>query len=87
MKSFYLTLAVISVLLHAALAGYSVDVKQLVTGFTCMKQAGADTAIIRAYMSFGAVDPNAVTNLNNAISSSLKTEVYMFPCYGKDPKT
>lgn len=30
--------------------------------------------------SFGAVDPNAIANLNNAIAAQLNTDIYMFPC-------
>lgn len=51
-----------------------------------MKQASVDTAIVRAYMSFGSVDPNVLPNLNNAISAGLNTDIYIFPCFTKDPQ-
>jgi len=36
--------------------------------------------IVRAYLSYGAIDPNAVTNLTRAKSAGLITDIYHFPC-------
>lgn len=52
--------------------------------FTCLKNQGNSFAIIRAYRSTGSLDPNANQNLQNARAAGLATEVYMFPCRGKN---
>jgi GH25 family lysozyme M1 (1,4-beta-N-acetylmuramidase) len=52
--------------------------------FTCLKNNGNTFAIIRAFRSSGVLDANAVSNLNNARSAGLATDIYMFPCRGKD---
>lgn len=55
--------------------------------FTCLKNAGNSFAIIRAYRSGGSLDANANTNLANARTAGLSTDVYMFPCRGKNATT
>ena len=53
--------------------------------FTCFKNNGMSFAIIRAFRSSGILDTNAAANLQNARAAGLSTEIYMFPCRGKDP--
>jgi GH25 family lysozyme M1 (1,4-beta-N-acetylmuramidase) len=55
--------------------------------FTCLKNSGNTFAIVRAFRSTGVLDSNANQNLNNAKSAGLSTDVYMFPCRGKNPTT
>jgi hypothetical protein len=57
------------------------------SAFTCLKNAGNTFAIVRAYRSTGSLDPNANNNLNNARAAGLTTDVYMFPCRGKNATT
>lgn len=62
-----------------------VDVSQLFSTSTyqCMKSNGYSFAIIRAYRSYGALDPDAKQGLTNAKNAGLITDVYLFPCRGK----
>ena len=53
--------------------------------FSCLKNHGNTFAIIRAFRSSGILDANAAANLQNARTAGLDTEIYMFPCRGKDP--
>ena len=55
-----------------------------ITTFTCLKNNGNSFAIIRAFRSTGVLDNNANNNLQNARAAGLSTEIYMFPCRGKD---
>jgi hypothetical protein len=49
--------------------------------FSCLKSNGFDYAIIRGYESFGAPDPNAAVNIQNARDAGFQyVDVYMFPC-------
>lgn len=52
-----------------------------------MKSAGYEFAIIRGFCSFGSHDHNAVQSLKNAKAAGLSTDIYMFPCRGKNAKT
>lgn len=56
-----------------------------VATFTCFKNSGYSFAIIRAFRSSGILDTNAANNIQNARAAGLSTEIYMFPCRGKDP--
>lgn len=58
-----------------------------VATFNCMKNSGNSFAIIRAFRSSGILDTNAAANLQNARAAGLSTEIYMFPCRGKDPNS
>ena len=66
-----------------------VDVSQLFSESTykCMKSAGYEFAIIRGFCSYGSHDKNAVQGLKNAKAAGLSTDIYMFPCRGKNAKT
>lgn len=55
--------------------------------FTCLKNNGNTFAIVRAWRSPGSSDPNANSNLQNARAAGLATDVYMFPCRGKNATT
>lgn len=52
--------------------------------FQCFKNAGYSFAIVRAYHSYGAFDTTVVQSLTNAKSVGLATDIYMFPCRGKN---
>jgi hypothetical protein len=41
--------------------------------------------IIRAYHSYGQIDTAASQNILNSNAAGLSSDVYMFPCKGKDP--
>ncbi|KAH3765864.1 Glycoside hydrolase, superfamily [Pelomyxa schiedti] len=63
------------------------DVSSLITAddFSCGLADGYDTVVVRAYHSYGGVDTNAPPTLENAQQAGLLvTDVYHFPCYGKD---
>lgn len=72
-------------LVAPALCTLGVDVSQLFSTATyqCMKNNGYNFAIIRGYCSYGGVDANIISNLNNARAAGLITDIYMFPCRGK----
>lgn len=78
--------ALFAILLVApALSTLGVDVSQHFTTSTyqCIKNAGYHFISIRGYCSYGAVDPNIVSNLNNARAAGFSPDIYMFPCRGK----
>lgn len=52
-----------------------------------MKSAGYEFVIIRGFCSPGSPDHNAVQGLKNAKAAGLTTDIYMFPCRGKNAKT
>ena len=66
-----------------------VDVSQLFSTSTyqCMKSSGYSFAIIRGYCSYGGVDSNAVQGLKNAKAAGMITDIYMFPCRGKNAQS
>lgn len=61
-----------------------VDLAGKFQNYTCLKQQGFDRAIIRAYHSYGAVDQDAPSNIKLSNEAGLATDVYMFPCRGKN---
>jgi hypothetical protein len=85
MKSF-LHLVIISSLIFAVLTVNGIDIAgpTSTATFTCLKNNGNTFAIIRGFRSTGVLDTNAVSNLNNARAAGLATDIYMFPCRGKD---
>jgi len=55
-----------------------------VSSFQCLRNNGMSFAIPRAYYSYGAVDGNGATNVNNARAAGIPyVDVYMFPCRGR----
>lgn len=81
-SGFFITL-VLSVILIKCELGVDFSTLQPLSYFLCLKEAGYNFAVPRAFHSFGSIDLNAVPNLNNARSAGLKTDIYMFPCRGK----
>lgn len=82
-----LFLCIVSALLILqALAANGIDIANPTTAatFTCLKNQGNNFAIVRAYRSTGTLDTNANANLQNARTAGLTTDVYMFPCRGKN---
>lgn len=70
-------------LLATASADYGVDISSGVdTGsFQCLVSNGYSFAIPRGYCSYGGVDPNVVSNIQNAYAAGVShVDVYMFPC-------
>ena len=55
--------------------------------YQCIKEFGVSQVIIRAYHSYGAIDTTVKDNIFKSNSAGLATDVYMFPCRGKDPAT
>jgi len=55
--------------------------------FSCMKNLGYEHVIIRAYHSYGAIDLDAPDNILQSNKAGLSTDVYMFPCRGKNATT
>lgn len=61
------------------LAGsYSLD------NFACFKDNGIQRSIIRAYHSYGKIDLDAEANILNSNKAGLATDLYMFPCRGRN---
>lgn len=82
MKVSLAVLAALSV--QVAQATYGVDVSQYVSSFSCLKGAGFDFAIPRAWCSYGGFDSNVKANIANARAAGFQyVDVYMFPCRGK----
>jgi hypothetical protein len=83
MKTFG-TAALASLAFQSTQATLGVDVSTRVSDWGCIKKAGYDFAIPRAWQSFGGADPNANSNVANAHAAGFKyVDVYMFPCRGK----
>ena len=67
-----------------ATKGVDYSTLQSVSTHTCWKNNGVSIAIPRAYYSYGAFDPNGLTNVNNARAAGIPfVDIYMFPCRGK----
>ncbi len=62
-----------------------IDMAGRFSNYTCFKESGISQLIIRAYHSYGAIDTDAKLNIFEANAAGLATDVYMFPCRGKDP--
>lgn len=79
---------VVALLVNATKAEYGIDVSQLfsVENYTCAKNNDITFGIVRGYYSFGGLDPNTNQSLENMRKAGLKTDVYMFPCRGKNAK-
>jgi len=81
-----LLIGLLSLIIIQTLAVNGVDIANPMsaTTFTCLKNQGNTFAIVRAFRSTGVLDPNANSNLQNARTAGLTTDVYMFPCRGKN---
>jgi hypothetical protein len=74
-------------LLSVAWSTLGVDLSTLCSQFSCLKGDGKSFAIVRGYLSYGAVDPNVNTNIKNSQAAGLITDIYMFPCRGKSAQS
>jgi hypothetical protein len=61
-----------------------IDLAGKFSNYACVKQQGYDRTIIRAYHSYGAIDLDAPNNIKLSNAAGLATDVYMFPCRGKN---
>ena len=52
--------------------------------FNCLVDQGYSHSIVRAFHSYGAIDTEAPTSILNSNRAGLSTDVYMFPCRGKN---
>ena len=83
MAKFAVLLAVLGALVGSSAATLGIDVSSFVSvdEFKCLKNAGYEFLIVRAYQSLGRPDPNAVHTLANAHEAGFKyTDIYIFPC-------
>lgn len=86
MRSLLGVLAILA-LLQFGWAALGVDISGKFNNFTCLKESGRDLAIIRAYHSYGAIDTDAPNNIRQSNLAGLLTDVYLFPCRGKNATT
>jgi len=69
--------------LNVSEATKGIDVSQLVypSDFKCLKEAGYDFVVVRAFLSLGEPDKNAIHTIANAREAGIRyIDVYMFPC-------
>ena len=86
MKDIKFVLIVVSLVVAVlSLNGIDIANPTSISTFSCLKNNGNSFAIVRAFRSGGSLDANAVTNLRNAMTVGFTTDIYMFPCRGKDP--
>ena len=65
----------------AATLGIDVSTSVSSSNFTCLKNAGYDFLIVRAYRSNGSPDSSAINTTANAHKAGIQNvDVYMFPC-------
>jgi hypothetical protein len=84
-KTLIAILLVVAVSLPAARGAYGGDVSVLYSAgtYSCAKDNGWSFMSARSYHSYGGVDPNGRTNVENAKAGGISyTDVYHFPCYG-----
>jgi hypothetical protein len=79
-----------ALLLILAFASYEtsatkgVDLSTSFNNFACFKNNGISFVITRAWLSYGAFDSGALTNIKNAHNAGIPyVDVYMFPCRGQ----
>lgn len=60
------------------------DIATNFKSFQCMKDLGYSHSIIRAYHSYGAIDIVASDTIPISNQLGFSTDVYMFPCRGKN---
>lgn len=74
----------VALLLLGAFADYGVDISSPVDSgtFSCLVSNGYTFTIVRGYCSYGAVDPNAVSSIQNAYAGGMShVDAYLFPCF------
>lgn len=78
-------------LVSATLSSFGVDMSTLATveSLNCLRaNYSTNFFAMRAYRSYGAVDPNAKAMISLARKAGIDfVDVYMFPCPTKDPET
>jgi GH25 family lysozyme M1 (1,4-beta-N-acetylmuramidase) len=71
------------------MASNGIDLSTLtsVENFKCLiDNYGVNFMVMRGYRSYGAIDPNVRTVLQNAQDAGIYfTDVYLFPCRSKSP--
>ncbi len=75
---------ILSLLIALSYSANVVDLAGSFSDYNCLKQQGYSRAIIRAYHSYGAIDLDAPNNIKLSNAAGLATDVYMFPCRGKN---
>lgn len=70
--------------LYCTRSAHVVDLYGVFNNFTCLVQQGYSHSIIRAYHSYGAIDLDAPLLIQQSNKAGLSTDVYMFPCRGKN---
>jgi hypothetical protein len=73
--------------LYFAESAKVVDLYGTFNNFPCLIQQGYYHSIVRAYHSYGAIDINAASLIKQSNNAGLSTDVYMFPCRGKNATT
>ncbi|EGC34142.1 hypothetical protein DICPUDRAFT_88463 [Dictyostelium purpureum] len=84
MRLFLLLISLIFLAVQRTVAFSGVDISSGsdVPFFQCVKNAGFDFAIVRAYESIGQVDPNGPHSVYNARDAGIEyVDVYLFPCF------
>jgi hypothetical protein len=71
-------------LFHSSYSAKVVDLYGVFNNFTCLAQQGYYHTIVRAYHSYGAIDLDAPSLIQQSNKAGLSTDVYMFPCRGKN---
>lgn len=65
-----------------AAVGVDVSVATSLPAFSCLSQNGYIFSVVRGYTSYGEVDPNVISNIQNARQGGMRNvDVYLFPCY------
>ena len=67
-----------------ASAAKMVDLYGRFSDFSCLAEQGYSRTVIRAYHSYGAIDIDAAKSIPLSNQAGLTTDVYMFPCRGKN---
>lgn len=75
---------VLLICLGLSQAAKVVDLYGQFNNFTCLYQQGYYHSIVRAYHSYGAIDIDAPNSIQRSNNAGLSTDVYMFPCRGKN---
>ena len=78
---------IVMMLIVSTYAAEVVDLAGSVDAYECFMENGVRHVIVRAYHSYGKIDTEAQKNVGLANAAGLSTDVYMFPCRGKDPAT
>jgi hypothetical protein len=62
-----------------------IDLDTSFKNYSCLSDFGTSQTIIQAFHSFGAIDTSAAQNILYSNAAGLLSDVYMYPCKGKDP--